>query len=251
MSPSFTAEEQNHDNDDWTRYSVQSQREILSLLKTIQQNKLLINLSFAGGEGIITTLLAIDDVNRLVIFDGAQNDALNNRLSSGIKVDFSTSHNGVKISFSATGISLISHEQRPALRIAMPRELIRLQRRDYFRIMMPVANPVFCIIPPSPGLNEELIKANIIDLSCGGVAIAENEGKLSMLIGDIMPDCKLLLHDVGPVTATLEVCNIAQLTLHNGVRKTRLGCRFVDIPTSMPAVLQRYIMNMERERLNR
>lgn len=251
MSPSFTTGDQKPDNDDWKRYTVQSQREILSLLKTIQQHKLLINLSFAGGEGIITTILAIDAANKLVILDGAQNGALNQRLSSGIRADFSTSLDGVSISFSSTGITLITHDRRPALRIAMPRELIRLQRRDYFRIMMPIAHPVFCVIPPSPGLNQAPIKANIIDLSCGGVAIAENEGQFSMQIGDVMPDCKLLLHDVGPITVTLEVCNIAQLTLHNGVRKTRLGCRFVDIQTTMPAILQRYIMHLERERLKR
>lgn len=238
-------------SEDWNRYTVHSQREILSLLRTIQQQNLLVNLSFAGGDGVISTVLAIDAARNLVVFDGARNEVLNQRLCSAGKVGFATSINGISITFSCAKVDLVSFEQRPALKIALPQELIRLQRRDYFRIMMPIANPAHCLIPPSPGLNPEQLKATIIDLSCGGVAIAENEGRLDMQIGDVLPDCRLLLHDVGPLTVTLEVCNTAQLTLHNGVRKTRLGCRFVDIPANLPSVLQRYILNMEREQLKR
>lgn len=251
MSHTGNTTEQIPDSEGWKRYTVQSQREILSLLRTIQQQNLLVNLSFAGGEGVITTILAIDVSRNLVVLDGAQSKMLNQRLCSGERVSFSTSLNGVSISFSSAKIDLVSFEHRPALKIDVPQELIRLQRRDYFRIMMPIANPTYCIIPPSPGLNQEPIKATMIDLSCGGVAIAENEGKFCMQIGDVMYDCKMQLHDVGPLIVTLEVCNIAQITLHNGIRKTRLGCRFVDIPANLPAILQRYILNMEREQLTR
>lgn len=243
--------EQAFENEDWKRYTVHSPREILSLLKTIRQQNLLINLSFDGGEGMVTTILAINAASSQMILDGAQNEALNLRLCSGVNVNFSTSLNGVRISFSASKMALSLFEQRPALKLAMPQELIRLQRRDYFRIMMPIANPVYCVIPPSPELNEEQLRATVIDLSCGGVALAENEGKLCMQIGDVMPDCRLLLHEVGPLVVTLEVCNSAEITLHNGVHKTRLGCRFIDIPANLPAVLQRYVLNLEREQLVR
>lgn len=251
MSHHSTTPEQSASSEDWKRYTVQSRREILSLLCTIQQLNLLVNLSFAGGEGVITTILAVDAARNLVVFDSARSELTNKRLSTAGQVGFSTSINGVGISFAAPRVDLVRFDQRPALKIALPQEMIRLQRRDNFRVMMPIANPAYCLIPPAPGLNQTQIRAVIIDLSCGGAAIAENEGALGMKVGDSMPDCRLLLHEMEPVTVTLEVCNTALLTLHNGIKKTRLGCRFVDIPADLPSVLQRYILNLEREQRKR
>lgn len=237
-------------NEDWTRYALDSPREILSLLRTIQQQSLLLDVSFAGG-GALTTLLAVDAARNLLVFDAAQSAATNQRLRAADKIGFSTSIGGVRVSFAAPAADPVIFQQRPAFKIALPKELIRLQRRDDFRILMPVANPVYCLIPPSPGRNRQPLRATIIDLSCGGVALAEHDAPLNMRAGDVMPDCELLLHEVGALTVTLEVCNSAQFSLLNGTQKTRLGCRFVDIPASLLAVLQRYILHLERERLNR
>lgn len=237
-------------NEDWARYTVDSPREILSLLRTIQQQSLLLDVSFAGG-GALTTLLAVDAARSLAVFDAMQDAAANQRLRAAEKIGFSTSIGGVHISFAAAAAEQVIFQQRPAFKIAMPKELIRLQRRDDFRILMPVANPAYCVIPPAPGLNRQPLRATIIDLSCGGVALAEHDAPLNMRTGDVMPDCELLLHEVGPVGVTLKVCNSAQFSLLNGTQKTRLGCRFVDPPASLHAVLQRYILHMERERLQR
>lgn len=247
MSHRSTTPEHGDNSKDWERYTVQSPREILSLLRTIQQQNLLVNLSFAGGEGVITTILAVDAERNLVVFDSARSELMNKRLSTAGQVDFSTSLNGVRISFSVPRAQLVRFDRRPAIMTAVPQEMIRLQRRDNFRVMMPVAKPSYCLIPPQAELYRMHIRAAIIDLSCGGVAIAENEGALDMKIGDILTDCRLLLHEIEPVTVSLEVRNTALLTLHNGIRKTRLGCRFVDLPADLHSLLQRYILKLERE----
>jgi hypothetical protein len=52
------------------------------------------------------------------------------------------------------------------------------------------------------------------------------------------------------VFTTLEVRNSAQIRLQNGAFQTRLGCKFVDLPNDMAALLQRFVMNIERARRN-
>ena len=234
------------------RYVVHSHKEILFLLRAIQQRNLLVNLAIPGsGNFIITSILALNEIDNTLIFDCAQNDALNRRLTSVNSADFMANLEGVHISFATGKIETCEFENRPALRTAVPGLLTRLQRRENFRIMMPIVHPVTCIVPPAPDTDEKPVTANVMDLGCGGVSITETGGRLSAEIGNLMADCRLLLPEVGTVITTLEVRNATQIRLRNGTTKTRLGCRFVDLPNAMAILLQRYIMHLERERRSR
>jgi flagellar brake protein len=253
MSQSTRNGNPNPDSDEpQKRYAVHSHKEILFLLRAIQQRNLLVNLAIPdSGNFIITSVLALNEIGNTLIFDCAQNDALNRRLTSGNSADFTANLEGVQISFSTGKIESCEFENRPALRTAVPGLLTRLQRREYFRIMMPVVHPVTCFVPPAPDTGEKPVTANVMDLGCGGVSITETGGRLNTEIGNRMADCRLLLPEVGTVITTLEVCNATQIRLRNGTTKTRLGCRFVDLPNVMANLLQRYIMHLERERRSR
>jgi flagellar brake protein len=50
------------------------------------------------------------------------------------------------------------------------------------------------------------------------------------------------------VHTTLRIVNIYETTLRSGQPSLRAGCQFVDLPTSMQNLIQRYIVRMERER---
>ena len=253
MSQSTRNDYSNPDSDDpQKRYAIHSPKEILFLLRAIQQRNLLVNLAVPdGGHFIITSILALDEISNTLTFDGAQNDALNRRLTSGNGADFTANLEGVHISFSTGKIESCEFEYHPALRTAVPGLVTRLQRRENFRIMMPVVHPVTCIIPPAPDTGDKPVTAHVMDLGCGGMSITETGGRLSTEIGNLMADCRLLLPEAGTIITTLEVRNATQIRLRNGTTKTRLGCRFVDLPNAMANLLQRYIMHLERERRSR
>jgi len=233
------------------RYTLHSRAEILFLLRAIQKRKLLVNLDLSGSRQIIvTSVLAVDEVKNMLILDSARGDALNHHLMSGKGAEFITQLDGVSISFVIGPVALCEYEKMPALRIALPRSLIRLQRREHFRVPMPLANPVKCIVPSTSEEDTDPITAHIVDIGCGGVAIAESGGRLGPETGRILPGCRLLLPDTDAITTTLEVRNSAQIRLHNGAFQTRLGCMFIELPKDMAARLQRFVMDVERARRN-
>lgn len=234
------------------RYTLHSRAEILFLLRAIQKRKLLVNLDLPGSRQIIvTSVLAVDEVKNTLILDSARGDALNHQLMSGEGAEFITQLDGVSISFATGPVALFDYEKLPALRIALPRSLIRLQRREHFRVPMPIANPVKCIVPSTSEEDTDPITAHIVDIGCGGVAIAETGGRLGTETGRILPGCQLLLPETNTIiTTTLEVRNSAQIRLHNGAFQTRLGCMFIDLPKDMAARLQRFVMDIERARRN-
>jgi c-di-GMP-binding flagellar brake protein YcgR len=233
------------------RFAVHSRTEILFLLRAIQKRKLLVNLDLSdSSQCVITSVLAVDEANNALIIDCARDDALNQELMSGRGAGFSCSLDGVSITFAIGAARACDFEKLPALRVALPASLIRLQRREHFRVQLPITNPVKCIVPPMHQHEGKPITANIIDIGCGGVAIAETSGRLGTETGRTLLDCHLLLPDLERVTASLEVWNSVQVRLQNGAFQTRLGCKFIDLPHDRVATLQRFIMDMERARRN-
>lgn len=232
------------------RYTLHSRADILFQLRAIQKRKLLVNLDLPGSRQIIvTSVLAVNETRNTLILDSAQGDALNQALMSGEGAEFIAQLDGVSISFATGPVTSCTYEGLPALRIALPASLVRLQRREHFRVPMPIANPVTCIVPSADG-DADPITTYLVDIGCGGVAIAETSSRLGLATGRILPDCRLLLPESDTIVASLEVRNSAQIRLSNGVSQTRLGCQFVDLPNAMAAKLQRFVMDIERARRN-
>ena len=233
------------------RFAIHSRSEIIFLLRTIQKRKLLVNLDLPDSRHcVITSVLAVDEANNALILDSARDDALNLELLAGHRAEFSCSVDGVAISFAIGAVRACDYDRLPALRVALPGSLIRLQRREHFRVQLPITHPVKCIVPPTENSELEPITANIIDIGCGGVAIAESSGRLGTETGRTLPECRLLLPEVEMIVTTLEVWNSAQIRLQNGAYQTRFGCKFIGLPNDMVASLQRFIMDLERVRRN-
>jgi c-di-GMP-binding flagellar brake protein YcgR len=233
------------------RFTLHSRTEILFLLRAIQKRKLLVNLDLpASRQIVVTSVLKVNETSNTLILDSARGDALNHELLSGKGAEFVTQLDGVSITFATGPVILCEYEKLPALRIALPKSMIRLQRREHFRVQMPIANPVRCIIPTLSTEDSEPISTHIVDIGCGGVALADISGRLGNTTGRMLPDCKLLLPETDAIVTTLEIRNSAQIRLHNGAFQTRLGCKFIDLPNDMAAKLQRFVMDIERVRRN-
>lgn len=231
-------------------YTLHSRADILFQLRAIQKRKLLVNLDLLNSRQIVvTSVLAVNETRNTLILDSARGDALNQELMSGKGAEFVAQLDGVSISFATGPVTWCTYEGLPALRIALPKSLIRLQRREHFRVPMPIANPVRCIVPSADD-DTDPITTHLVDIGCGGVAIAETGGRLGPETGRILPDCRLLLPESDTIVTSLEVRNSAQIRLPNGVFQTRLGCQFVDLPKDMAAKLQRFVMDIERARRN-
>lgn len=227
-------------------YTLHSRTDIVFQLRALQKRKLLVNLDLKDSRQIIiTSVLAINETRGTVILDSARGDALNHDLLSGKGAEFVAQIDGVSISFTTGPVTLCEFEKLPALRIAVPESMVRLQRREHFRV------PARCLIPVPPGMDDnEPISTHIVDIGCGGVALVDPSGRLGTETGRRLPDCRLLLPDTDVVVTMLEIRNTAQIRLQNGAFQTRLGCKFIDLPNDMAAHLQRFVMDIERARRN-
>lgn len=230
-------------------YQVESRREIIALLRGFREKNQLISMYINNGaEAFITSVLDVDDANNTVIIDSASSNEANQRIVEASQVFFDGLLDKISIQFSSSKLQRTIFERRPALLMPMPTTLIRLQRRENYRINTPISNPIKCLIPIEVESITQTGKFSLVDISCGGVAILDDHRLLNIAIGTRYVDCQISLPGIGILETTLDVRNSQDLTLLNGRTTRRIGCEFINLSSRTLASVQRYIMNLERER---
>jgi c-di-GMP-binding flagellar brake protein YcgR len=239
----------NQELENWHDYEVESRREIVALLRQIGEKHQLVRMLVKGEADVcVTTVLEVDlDTNSMVL-DRSIERMQNERIIEAGTVRCETSLDKIRILFKAENLRPTLYKGDAALRADIPPTLIRLQRREYYRMETPVSNPVRAILPLPLEAGGGTAVFPLHDISCGGIAILDNKMQLSTTIGEQLANCRIELPEIGPVTVSLEIRNSLDLTLLNNKTNRRIGLQFADISRGGMAGVQRYITKLERER---
>ena len=231
---------------DLSQYLLYSKTEIKYILNAVMQKNELLSAYFNHGSVfILTTILMVDNAHDEIILDYGANETLNRKLLDSANVIFVTTHEKVKVKFSVNQITKTSFNGRDAFRIKLPESLLKLQRREYYRVITSIFNPLKVTFVKADGTR---IEASISDISLGGVGLMNLPSSTVSEPGTRFTGCRILLPEIGVVTASIEIRNVFDVTLRSGAKSRRFGCAFLDIPASMQALIQRYIIKQDRER---
>ena len=237
------------DIENWHNYQVESRREIIALLRAVSEKNQLLRLLINGEADVaVTSVLDVDVDNDQVIIDCSINREQNQRILSARRLAFETTLDKIRILFWSDDVYNTEYVERPALAFQIPSSLIRLQRRDLYRMETPLTNPVRCVIPLPDDLGGAICNFPLADISGGGIAIMDEKMVLDNTIGRNYKNCRIDLKDIGTVITSLQIRSSHEMTLLNGKTNRRLGCQFFDISRPMLNMVQKYITKLERER---
>lgn len=235
-------------SEDSGRYLVSHSLEIQRMLREVMDDKTIVAIYGADGKNfILSTLLAVDPEKGHLLLEQGVDAGMNAMLLASPECTFATTHDQIHIQFSSRQIVSDRFGQEAAFRIPMPREVLRLQRREYYRLVTSVVNPVKCLINTGTGLMESVV----VDISIGGIGVLayQEEGRLKA--GEVYQGCRIALPGTGEFAVGLNVRTTFDITLRNGRLTHRAGCQFIDLPPSVETAIQRYIISIERERRKR
>ncbi|MBI4984676.1 MAG: flagellar brake protein [Rhodocyclales bacterium] len=233
---------------DYAQFILRSRSEITFVLRSLLEHVSQITIFFnEGKELLLTTLVALEDER--ILFDLGASSETNRKALAAEKLFCVASLEKVRIQFVLRGLQQATYQKRSAFSAAYPTDLLRLQRREFFRLTMPITRPLKCQIPinEAESENQFLVEVNVVDISGGGLAIAMPDG-LNFDPGQEFANCRMELPEVGTLTARLKVRNQFEITLRSGGRVRRAGCEFIKLPGPMLTLVQRYIIKVERER---
>lgn len=91
----------------------------------------------------------------------------------------------MKVQFVSHRIESAAYDRKPAFLVPLPERVLRLQRREYYRLTTPIVNPLKCMVPLEEGRTREF---PIVDISAGGIGmIVGNLPKARLEVGAIYP----------------------------------------------------------------
>ena len=199
-----------------------------------------------GTEMFLSTLVAVDSKNGRLIFDYSGSIETNKGVLASEQLVFVGRPGGITVQFTCGQATEIMYEGSKAFSAPMPKLIIRMQRREFFRISTPRIRPLmfFGRLPDGSLLN---LPAH--DISVAGIGLDAATLPDGLEFGLVLSSCRLNLPDDGNdlfFTATLR--HLREHEVRAGLQQWRIGLLFNKLTGSDESRIQRYIAKLERER---
>jgi len=230
----------------YARYRIDSQVEILALLRALRDARSQIVLHFGAQSYIVSRLLELWPDKRRAALDFGPDEAANAALLRAGRAVVETQLHQISIQYEVDGFRRIELPDGPAIEAAFPSCVLRLQRREAFRVPTRITQPLHLHVPAQDNCPEE-VKLRLVDISAGGIGVLVEEGSsFAPQTGMVLRGCRLDLPQVGLVVADVEVRHVIQ---RDSEPKPQLQCgmRFLALPPQMSNFVQRFVMQRERE----
>ena len=124
------------------RFHVVGTRPIAFLLGGYARTNDQFSVSFGGEEMMLTTLLIAQPDRNLLVFDCSGSADINRRFLQSSHNVFAGRPGGIHVQFTTGRASEMIYGGSKAFSVALPKHVVRLQRRDTFRIETPRGKPL-------------------------------------------------------------------------------------------------------------
>ena len=235
-------------------FRVSSKKEIQFILQDIAEKGTRVVVYYDSAHNfIMTTLLAANEKG--VWLDVGPFPPENKLVLLSDKLTFVSLHQHIKVQFEARNIERALFDDAEAFFIDLPESLLRIQRREFFRLSIPTRTPIECAIPVKPYNPDEpdepavIRRIPVLDISGAGVSLQCGEDEADLLPGKAFQNCEIPLPGIGTLSATIKVKNNIKITTHNNLVNLRVGCEFYRLNNQMYSLLQRYITQLQSEML--
>ena len=234
--------------DQYSQYLLTGKNEMFAVCRGLSDNVSLISMIFNGGHDmVLTTLISWGD-NGLLLDFGASEE-MNQAALKADKLFCSAQLDKVEIQFILRGVRRVVVDGRPTFHAPLPESILRLQRREYFRLLTPIVNPLRCKIRCNDAAGSPMsLSAQLVDISVGGVCLAGLPADLPLDTSTEFVDSSIDLPEGGSIVATLRLRWLTEIVSRSGVPSKRAGFEFIRLPHAKSTLIQRYITKTERDR---
>jgi c-di-GMP-binding flagellar brake protein YcgR len=237
-------------NEDDQRFRVTAATEILSEMRAAMAQRALLTLRFGNrGECALSTLLEVDAAGNTLTLDACQSPLDQQKVLAAHALTLETAVHRIRIRFTSGRPAPSIHRGRPAMQIALPQVIVRVQRREAYRIETPVNEIVNCRFR-HPVLENREVMLRVADLSVSGMGLTADAGLWPAEPGTVIKDCRIDLPENGVINCDSLVVRVHE-NPRTGKQRLRIGCQFLQLPNGAGTLLQRYILALERARLAR
>ena len=232
------------------QYLLGSRLEILLNLRALEKQHTTFTLYLdEGANFFLSAIVTVDEENGLIFLDASSQNQINSLAAKAKQVTLSAALDRVKIQMRLSALTSAQIEGRPAFSTPIPSQMLRLQRREFFRLETPQVHPLRCKLATQHEATLAVFDFPVFDISGGGLSLI---GKIDFAekfsLGELFKDCRLEIPGESILSVNLRIQEILKIELPNGEHQLRLGCEFINLPGTRLTLIERYITRLERER---
>lgn len=227
-------------------FTIHSQNEIMQKIRMLAKGRCLVTAYFEdGNESFMTAIIDILPEKKLVVVDYGPDEGMNKRIMSENKVIFKSELAGITARFSAYHVKKARYKDQIVFAFEIPSELLWIQRRDTYRVAIPMSVNALCDFTHSDNSQGQY---RILDISAGGLALEDTGMHEDFEQDQVLRACHINLPEHGGGIVTLKVCNILAMKRDKPEAGQRIGCIFQNLPSDLDATIQRFILHIDSMR---
>lgn len=232
------------DDDIEDRYFLLGRMEILSVLNELILRREPVTAYFNAGRDFFQTTLLEARPDALV-FDLSGDPFINKRLPGSSSCIFVSSINGIRVQFVGSQPGKFSWGGSDAFWVPLPERVVRVQRRESYRVLLPVAKPLMVKLFADTGALLGEWPAH--DLSVGGLGFA-TVGMPPLEAEQNIARLRLPLPDKSLIECAAQIRHVTPVSERHGETRYRVGVSFTDLPPATAVAIQRLITKIEHQR---
>ncbi|MDP3539412.1 MAG: flagellar brake protein [Azonexus sp.] len=237
--------------DVFAQFLLKNSREILFFLNLMAKRRSIFTAYINEGQSFfLTSIVAVDEATGTIFLDPSHAEENNANAQRARQITLVANLDRVKMQMRLPAFRTSVSEGQQVLTAPIPEAILRLQRREFFRLEPPIASPILCQLASEEADGRtKTFELHLSDISGGGVSLTGPTEIAAHFPRDrIFQQCRVEIPGEGVIQVNLRVRKTVEMSERDGQHNLRIGCEFVSLPGTRLAFIERYIARIERER---
>lgn len=236
---------------EFAQFFLNERSEIVFYLNLLARQRSLLTVYANDGQHFfLTSIVAVDEASDRFFLDLPEATENIAYATQARQITLATNLDRVKIQIRLQQLTTGQYQNQNVLVSVIPEALLRLQRREFFRLELPTTNPIRCkLAAASADGFPKIFELALADISGGGISlVAPTEAAEFFPRDALFPQCRLEIPGDGVIQVNLCVRKTIEISATTGQHSLRIGCEFINLTASSQNFIDRYIARIERER---
>ena len=221
---------------------VRSGIEIDRILSSIAEDGDTVSATLPSKVLFLSRVVCVEPVKQFVVVSYSDHKPANSALLAAKSVTFKCNHRGAQFAFSCNGPRLAMHQRQPAIQLGMPTTMLALlHRRAAQRVQVPAQALVNCQLR----MGVLAFDARLVDVSVDGMGFLLGDDALPLCAGTRLEGARIRHPHREALTVDIEVRHVTRVTLPDGKRATRIGCRILAAPSDLEELIRLFIIDLQ------
>ena len=216
--------------------------EIGRVLDSMREDRATLTANLSSEMMFLSQLLEVEPVKGYMRLAYSSHKPANAAALAAARLTLSCQHRGAQYAFAGATPRHVIHAGKPQIQCEMPTVVLAMQqRRSSKRLNVPAQAPIDCDVRMGP----LSFAARVVDISLQGIGTLVSDPTLPVCPGTRLERARIRHPQHPPIEVDLEVRHVTRVTLADGRRASRIGCRIVGSPQQLEELIRLFIVDLQ------